>query len=131
VASGKEECRVWQRFGDEIPELSAVATRLLAGHATSASTERNWSLWGRVYRAARSSQGMQRAKALIAICAAEKAKHCLNPFLLLSVLWKMISEISYAVKMLAVRCSYGRLTWCHRQGSFSNEDLINICFDHK
>jgi hypothetical protein len=33
----------------------------------------NWSLWGRVYCASRSSLGMQRAKSMIAICAAEKA----------------------------------------------------------
>jgi hypothetical protein len=51
-----------------------VALRLLSAHATSAATERNWSLWGRIYCAARSSLGMQRAKALIAICAAEQAK---------------------------------------------------------
>jgi hypothetical protein len=31
-------------------------------------------LWGRMYCAARSSLGMERAKALTAICAAEKAK---------------------------------------------------------
>jgi hypothetical protein len=47
--------------------------RLLSAHATSAASERNWSLWGRTYCAARSSLGMQRAKALIAICSAEKA----------------------------------------------------------
>jgi hypothetical protein len=62
--------RVWRKFGDSMLELQAVPERLLSVHAT----ELNWSLWGRMYCAARSSLGMQRAKALIAICAAEKAK---------------------------------------------------------
>jgi hypothetical protein len=57
-----------------LPLLPADGLRLLSAHATSAATERNWSLWGHMYCAARSSLGMQRVKALIAICAAEKAK---------------------------------------------------------
>jgi hypothetical protein len=65
---------VWQKFGSAVPELRDVALRLLSAHATSAAPERNWSLWGRVYCAARSALGMQRAKALIAICADERAK---------------------------------------------------------
>jgi hypothetical protein len=74
VLTAAVRIRMWQKFGDSMPELQAVAVRLLSVHATSAATERNWSLWGRMYCAARSSLGMQRAKALIAICAAEKAK---------------------------------------------------------
>jgi hypothetical protein len=66
--------RVWRKFGASMRELQAVAVRLLSAHATSAATERNWSLWGRINCAARSLLGMQRAKALIAICAAEKSK---------------------------------------------------------
>jgi hypothetical protein len=74
VPAAAVRIRVWRKLGDSMLELQAVAVRLLSAHATSAATERNWSLWGRMYCAARSSLGMQRAKALIAICAAEKAK---------------------------------------------------------
>lgn len=74
VPSSLDRLRVWRRFGGKMPELQSVAVRLLSAHATSAATERNWSLWGRMYCSARSSLGMDRAKALIAICAAERAK---------------------------------------------------------
>jgi hypothetical protein len=73
VPAAAVRIRVWRKFGDSMPELQAVSVRLLSAHATSAATERNWSLWGRMYCAAL-SLGMQRAKALIAICAAELAK---------------------------------------------------------
>jgi hypothetical protein len=72
--SSKERVAVWSKFGADISELRDVAVRLLSAHATTAASERNWSLWGRTYCAARSSLGMERAKALIAICSAEKAK---------------------------------------------------------
>jgi hypothetical protein len=74
VPSSKERLAVWQKFGSDVPELRDVALRLLSAHATNAAPERNWSLWGRVYCAARSALSMQRAKALVAICAAERAK---------------------------------------------------------
>jgi hypothetical protein len=75
VPAAAVRIRVWRKFGGSMPELQAVAVRLLSAHATSAATERTWSLWGRMYcSAACSSLGVQRAKALIAICAAEKAK---------------------------------------------------------
>jgi hypothetical protein len=48
--------------------------QLLSGHATSASAERNWSLWGHVYIAAWSSLGKERTKQLNAICAADQVK---------------------------------------------------------
>jgi hypothetical protein len=73
VANSKERVTVWSKFGEDIPELRNVAVRLLSAHATSAASERNWSLWGRTYCAAPSPLGMQRAKALIAIFSAEKA----------------------------------------------------------
>jgi hypothetical protein len=57
-----------------MPELQVVAVRLLAAHATSAATERNWSLWGRMYCSVRIALGMDMEKALIGICAAERAK---------------------------------------------------------
>jgi hypothetical protein len=74
VPPAVDRIRVWRKFGDSMRELQAVAVRLLSTHATSAATERNWSLRGRMYRAACSSLGMQRAKALIAICASENSK---------------------------------------------------------
>jgi hypothetical protein len=55
-------------------ELTEVAVRLLACHATSAATERKWSLWGRVYTAAKSRLGLEHAKEMITICANEKAR---------------------------------------------------------
>jgi hypothetical protein len=41
--------RVWRKVGDSMPELQAVAVRLLSAHATSAATELSWSLWGCMY----------------------------------------------------------------------------------
>jgi hypothetical protein len=42
--------------------------RLLACHATSCATERNWSLWGSVYSASRDALGTESGKKLIRIC---------------------------------------------------------------
>jgi hypothetical protein len=53
---------VWSRFGDAHPELQATVLRLMACHATACATERNWSLWGRVYSSARNSLAAERAK---------------------------------------------------------------------
>jgi hypothetical protein len=47
VAAGAVHIREWRKFGDSMPELQAVAVRLVSAHATSAATERIWSLWGR------------------------------------------------------------------------------------
>jgi hypothetical protein len=45
---------IWKWFGTkEFASLTKVAQRLLVCHATSCATERNWSLWGRVYTASR------------------------------------------------------------------------------
>jgi hypothetical protein len=60
---------LWKRYGTaRFPELSSVALRLLSIHPASAATERNWSLWGRVYTSARNALGLERAKALIMFC---------------------------------------------------------------
>jgi hypothetical protein len=48
VLAAREWIRAWAKFGGDAPELQAVAQCLLSSHATSAS-ERNWSLWGRMY----------------------------------------------------------------------------------
>jgi hypothetical protein len=60
---------VWKRYGKTyFPELTEVVLRLLSLHPTSAATERNWSLWGRVYTSARNALGLERAKKLIMFC---------------------------------------------------------------
>jgi hypothetical protein len=48
--------------------------RLLCLHATSAATERNWSLWGREYTSARNALGLERAKKLITFCFNDRAE---------------------------------------------------------
>jgi hypothetical protein len=61
---------IWKRFGTkEFASLTKVVQRLLVCHATSCATERNWSLWGRVYTASRNALGIERGKKLITICA--------------------------------------------------------------
>ena len=67
----------WDQFAGmpDLNKVTQVALRLLSAHSTSAATERNWSLWGRIFVAARSSLGLERAKKMIAICAAEQAEH--------------------------------------------------------
>ena len=49
VPTAAERIRVWEKFGTAVPELRDVMIRLLSAHATSAATEHNWSLWGRIY----------------------------------------------------------------------------------
>jgi hypothetical protein len=64
---------VWLKHGAALfPELCAVVQRLLTCHATSCATERNWSLWGRVYCASRNALAMEKAKKLIAICTSSR-----------------------------------------------------------
>jgi hypothetical protein len=74
VLAAADCIRAWREFGDSMLELQAVAVRLLSSHAIRAATERNWSLRERMYCASHTWLGMQRANAVIAICAAEKAK---------------------------------------------------------
>jgi hypothetical protein len=59
---------VWTKFGGTWPELQATVLRLMACHATAYATERDWSLWGRVYTSSRNRLGAERAKKLITIC---------------------------------------------------------------
>jgi hypothetical protein len=62
----------WKRFGyTKFPLLSEVALRVMSVHPTSAATERNWSLWGRVYT---SALGLERAKKMITFCFNDGAK---------------------------------------------------------
>ena len=78
TSSNKRQCQampsvevrqnVWGKLGEDLPDLRDVVLRLMSCHATSCATERNWSLWGRVFTAARNGLGAERAKKLITIC---------------------------------------------------------------
>jgi hypothetical protein len=59
---------MWSKFGGAWPELQATVLHLMACLATACATERNWSLWGRVYTSSRNSLGAEHAKKLITIC---------------------------------------------------------------
>jgi hypothetical protein len=75
VASIAQRKGVWRRYGVEVyGALAKVALRLLSMHATSAASERNWALWGRVYGASRNALGMERAKKLITFCFNSRAE---------------------------------------------------------
>jgi hypothetical protein len=75
VASIKMRKGVWLRYGAQLyPDLARVALRLLSMHPTSASTERNWALWGRVYTSTRNTLGLERAKKLITFCFNSRAQ---------------------------------------------------------
>ena len=61
--------KIWEVYGKaHFSDLVPVALQLMACHATTCATERNWSLWGRVYTASRNALGIERAKKMIAIC---------------------------------------------------------------
>jgi hypothetical protein len=60
---------IWKRFGTKDFTSPTKVQRLLVCHATSRATERNWSLWGRVYTASRNALGIELGKKLITICA--------------------------------------------------------------
>jgi hypothetical protein len=75
VASVSMRKGVWKRYGVHVyPKLAKVALRLLSAHPTSCASERNWSLWGRVYTAARNALGLKRAKKLITFCFNDRSK---------------------------------------------------------
>ena len=66
---------VWKKNGATLwPELAKVAIKLMGMHPTSASTERNWSLWGRVYTAARNALSLDRARKIITFCFHSRAQ---------------------------------------------------------
>jgi hypothetical protein len=74
VASITARKGCWKGYpGGTYPALAAVVIRLMYLHSTSAATERNWSLWGRVYTASRSRLGIERAKRLITFCFNDRA----------------------------------------------------------
>jgi hypothetical protein len=45
------------------PNVAKVTQRLLAAHSTSGSTERNWTLWGRLYTSARAALALELTEA--------------------------------------------------------------------
>lgn len=61
--------KIWTDYGKpHFADVVPVVLKLLSCHTTTCATERNWSLWGRIYTAARNALGMERAKKMIAIC---------------------------------------------------------------
>jgi hypothetical protein len=75
VASLQMRKGLWKKYASQqYPALAKVVVRLLCLHATSAATERNWSLWGRVYTSARNALGLERAKKLITFCFNDRAE---------------------------------------------------------
>jgi hypothetical protein len=75
VAAVKMRIGFWKCFGHtNYPFLSEVAQRVMSVHPTSAATERNWSLWGRVCTSARNALGLERAKKMITFCFNDRAK---------------------------------------------------------
>ena len=60
--------KIWVTHGkDAFSNYVDVVQQLLCCHTTSSATERNWSVWGRVYAAARNRLGIERAKKMIAM----------------------------------------------------------------
>ncbi len=78
VNSIKVRSAVWgsqAAMGKEYPTISPVARQLLSLHATSCAPERNWSLWGKLYRKDRSRLALSRAEKLVAVSSAAKVAH--------------------------------------------------------
>jgi hAT family C-terminal dimerisation region len=67
---------LWEKGakGTELEPLLDVARRVLSAHVTTAATERDWSMWGRVYNSTRNALGQDRAKKMIAVCSESKAR---------------------------------------------------------
>jgi hypothetical protein len=64
----------WQTVGQtEFPHLSKVAVRLLSFHVTAYASERNWSLWGKVYPKCRSRLAIEWRGKLVFIKGDSKA----------------------------------------------------------
>jgi hypothetical protein len=60
----------WSRFGcKSFVFIAEAAGRLISMHTTSCSSERNWSLWGKVFssRSTRSSLGKEQGEKMIFI----------------------------------------------------------------
>jgi hypothetical protein len=59
---------LWEKYlAKPYPKLGIAASRLLAMHVTTCSSERNWSMWGNVYTKARNRLQITRAEKIIFI----------------------------------------------------------------
>ena len=63
-----------EELGKKYPDIARSAVRLLSLHATSCAPERNWSVWGRLFRNKdRNWLGMARTEKLIYISSKAKS----------------------------------------------------------
>jgi hypothetical protein len=69
VATAAMRQGFWDQALGEFPLIAAAAIRLLAFHATSCSSERNWSRWGHLCTKARNRRLLERSEKLVAIMA--------------------------------------------------------------
>jgi hAT family C-terminal dimerisation region len=60
---------LWERGArhTELAPLLDIVHSVLSAHVTTAATERDRSMWGRVYNSTRNALGQERAKKLIAV----------------------------------------------------------------
>jgi len=54
---------------EQFPRISIAAQKLLAAHVTTATAERNWSAWGRVYDKTRARLSIETAEKLVFVKA--------------------------------------------------------------
>jgi hypothetical protein len=74
VGSVGQRANVGRKTGATVwPGLTKAALKLFAMHSTCASTERNWSLWGRVYVASRNALAIERDRKMITFCFNSRA----------------------------------------------------------
>lgn len=58
----------WENHASkEFPLLAKAATRLLSMHVTTCSSERNWSIWGKVYTKDRNRLGLSLGEKIVFI----------------------------------------------------------------
>jgi hypothetical protein len=70
ISTVDERINFWKRCGKaEFPALSVAARKLLGRHTTTCATERNWSVWGNLFRKSSSRWAVERAEKLIYIRA--------------------------------------------------------------
>ncbi len=63
----------WEREASEhFPLTARAAVKLLAAHVTTGAAERNWSLWGRIFQAARSKLAIKTAEKLAFLAGASQ-----------------------------------------------------------
>jgi hypothetical protein len=75
IAAARMRRGWWQTCGRaKFPHISKTAVRLLSCHVTACSSERNWSLWGRVYPKCRSRLALERGGKLVYIAGNDDSK---------------------------------------------------------